>query len=267
MNWKHFHGGPIAKPYLDLFTSGPVSDEEFRFLVNNSSENVERHEQSHYDPQRKCLNSIHYKDKYVDRDLKKVDDDFLLGERVNFKLFLARVAKYPMSRETFERLINSENTTDDYDKSKQHSITNSNNIRKLANVLHQQEIYQTAIRATHLYSVEKLNYDLEQDITKSKNGHPEERKARLEGAAKLPEKIQIVSIGYRRNPDVITEVLVRANGVCERCKNKAPFTRKKDKTPYLEVHHKEMLSIGGEDTIENAIALCPNCHREQHFGL
>jgi 5-methylcytosine-specific restriction protein A len=26
------------------------------------------------------------------------------------------------------------------------------------------------------------------------------------------------------------------------------------------------LSTGGEDTLENAIALCPNCHRRAHFG-
>jgi 5-methylcytosine-specific restriction protein A len=34
----------------------------------------------------------------------------------------------------------------------------------------------------------------------------------------------------------------------------------------LEVHHKKQLSEGGEDTVENAIALCPNCHREAHYG-
>jgi len=65
---------------------------------------------------------------------------------------------------------------------------------------------------------------------------------------------------------VIVEVLKRANGICERCKSKAPFIRKKDHTPYLEVHHKVFLANGGEDSIENAIAVCPNCHRELHFG-
>ncbi|MFM5358466.1 HNH endonuclease [Aeromonas veronii] len=42
--------------------------------------------------------------------------------------------------------------------------------------------------------------------------------------------------------------------------------RIKDGTPYLEVHHKEKLADGGEDTLENTIALCPNCHRKFHFG-
>ncbi|MGH8437576.1 MAG: HNH endonuclease [Pseudomonas sp.] len=33
-----------------------------------------------------------------------------------------------------------------------------------------------------------------------------------------------------------------------------------------EVHHKVRLADGGLDTVENAIAVCPNCHRQAHFG-
>ena len=89
---------------------------------------------------------------------------------------------------------------------------------------------------------------------------------RLFSAESIPEKIQIISTGFRRNADVIVAVLRRANGVCERCEKPAPFIRRKDDSPYLEVHHWELLSEGGEDTVENAAALCPNCHREVHFG-
>lgn len=32
--------------------------------------------------------------------------------------------------------------------------------------------------------------------------------------------------------------------------------------PFLEVHHIHYLSNGGNDTIDNVIALCPNCHRK-----
>lgn len=92
------------------------------------------------------------------------------------------------------------------------------------------------------------------------------RKARLAIAQTKPnEKYVLVKI-FDRNPDVIAEVLIRANGKCEKCDNPAPFLRYKDKTPYLEVHHKVHLSKGGDDAVENAIALCPNCHRECHFG-
>lgn len=89
---------------------------------------------------------------------------------------------------------------------------------------------------------------------------------RLAGAKRLPEKVQVVSVGYRRNPDVIVAVQRRANGVCDRCKKKAPFLRRSDSSPYLEIHHWKPLGEGGEDTVENAGALCPNCHRELHHG-
>jgi len=92
------------------------------------------------------------------------------------------------------------------------------------------------------------------------------RQERLATAAKLPEPIQVLSRAFRRNPDVIAEVLIRAGGTCEECSSPAPFMRASDGTPYLEVHHRKMLSDGGEDTVANALALCPNCHRKLHFG-
>jgi len=56
-------------------------------------------------------------------------------------------------------------------------------------------------------------------------------------------------------------------GTCELCDQPAPFT-KKNGDPYLEVHHVKQLADGGEDTINNAVALCPNCHRKMHsLGL
>ena len=46
---------------------------------------------------------------------------------------------------------------------------------------------------------------------------------------------------------------------------KAPFKRK-DGSDYLEVHHKIFLYNYGEGSVDNAEALCPNCHREKHYG-
>lgn len=93
-----------------------------------------------------------------------------------------------------------------------------------------------------------------------------DRKKRLQNAPKVPQSMQVLSRAFRRNPDVVAEVLVRANGICERCKSVAPFTRASDGSPYLEVHHRITLATGGEDTVENAIAICPNCHRYLHLG-
>ncbi|MDO9406506.1 MAG: HNH endonuclease signature motif containing protein [Polaromonas sp.] len=71
---------------------------------------------------------------------------------------------------------------------------------------------------------------------------------------------------FKRNPAVVAAVLLRAKGVCERCQSGAPFLRSANQEPYLEVHHKVRLTDGGIDHPENALALCPNCHREAHFG-
>ncbi|MEB2604822.1 HNH endonuclease [Burkholderia cenocepacia] len=71
---------------------------------------------------------------------------------------------------------------------------------------------------------------------------------------------------FERNPDVIAEALHLARGICQGCGNPAPFERKATGRPYLEVHHVVPLAEGGDDTVSNAIALCPNCHRERHYG-
>ena len=111
---------------------------------------------------------------------------------------------------------------------------------------------------------EELNFD--DLVEKAKKDNSKKRAKRLENAINKPAVEYSVVKSYRRNPDVVAEVLLRAKGICESCDQKAPFDRKKDGTPFLEVHHKKQLAKGGEDTVENALALCPNCHREKHYG-
>lgn len=109
-------------------------------------------------------------------------------------------------------------------------------------------------------------YSFENRLANSKSDHSKARLARLATAPKLPKKVLVQTYVFLRNPDVVAEVLFRANGRCERCQSDAPFIRRSDCSPYLEVHHRLPLADGGEDTIQNAIALCPNCHREMHYG-
>ncbi len=113
---------------------------------------------------------------------------------------------------------------------------------------------------------DRYDKELGEAIERSSPLCESELRDRLTAAPKMPEKIQIISTGYRRNADVIVAVLRRADGVCEKCGVQAPFLRQKDGSPYLEVHHWTPLSQGGEDTTDNAAALCPNCHREVHYG-
>lgn len=69
----------------------------------------------------------------------------------------------------------------------------------------------------------------------------------------------------QRNVAVKAWVLEEANGKCECCSKAAPF-KGNDGVPYLEVHHVRSLADQGEDTVENTVAVCPNCHRELHHG-
>ncbi|WP_286193361.1 HNH endonuclease [Boseongicola sp. H5] len=71
--------------------------------------------------------------------------------------------------------------------------------------------------------------------------------------------------GFVRSPEVVAYVQDRANGVCELCGDTAPFLDK-DGFPFLEVHHVRFLAHGGPDVIQNAAALCPNCHRACHHS-
>ena len=77
----------------------------------------------------------------------------------------------------------------------------------------------------------------------------------------------VLRVTYDRSEEVKDATLNRANGICEKCKSPAPFKRKKDNKPYLEVHHIIQLAHGGEDATKNTTALCPNCHRNVHFGV
>jgi hypothetical protein len=111
-----------------------------------------------------------------------------------------------------------------------------------------------------------FNADFEVCVREALQLTPKQRLARLAEAEKYPPIRIVETIVFERNPDVVAQKLHEANGKCQRCQKPAPFYRRNDQTPYLEVHHRQPLANGGEDTVENTIALCPNCHREMHFG-
>lgn len=112
----------------------------------------------------------------------------------------------------------------------------------------------------------ELTQQLQVRIDESFNLPSQVRRQRLSVSDVLPVKIEVRTAAFIRNADVIVEVLLRAAGLCEGCGNPAPFIRAWDGTPYLEVHHIVPLSKGGNDSVENAQALCPNCHRAKHYA-
>jgi hypothetical protein len=80
----------------------------------------------------------------------------------------------------------------------------------------------------------------------------------------LPDHAQSETWSYARDLKVRAAVLGRANGKCEFC-GKLGFL-KTDGTRYLESHHVIALAADGADRLTNVIALCPDDHREAHFG-
>jgi 5-methylcytosine-specific restriction enzyme A len=99
-----------------------------------------------------------------------------------------------------------------------------------------------------------------------KNAHKlslEELEFKAKYSQKESGKREVVTGVYERNQLVIEYAKRVAKGVCQLCDKPAPFTNL-DGEPYLETHHIFPLAEGGPDTIENVIALCPNCHRKMH---
>ena len=79
-----------------------------------------------------------------------------------------------------------------------------------------------------------------------------------------PERLPVRSLAFARDPKIRTIALVRANGKCEFCEQ--PGFRMANGSVFLETHHVHPLAEGGLDIEENVVALCPNHHREAHYG-
>ena len=70
---------------------------------------------------------------------------------------------------------------------------------------------------------------------------------------------------FCRSPAVVAYVIAESGGMCECCGRAAPFLTSGG-VPFLEVHHVKPLAEGGPDTVDNAVAVCPNCHRACHHA-
>lgn len=136
------------------------------------------------------------------------------------------------------------------------------------------EIYQPSIHGIwELYQDQQgkwcyrqVKSEFEEAVASAAKLPSSTRERILATESKTPVLTEVTTRVYKRSPYVVAEVLLRANGKCQSCRCDAPFL-KEDGTPFLEVHHIEWLSKGGEDSVENAIALCPNCHRQAHYGV
>lgn len=77
-----------------------------------------------------------------------------------------------------------------------------------------------------------------------------------DGAPRVPT----ISSKVKRDPKVRKEVIKRAINGCENksCSDKRRYPG------FLDVHH--ILGVEKSDRVWNCVALCPNCHRDAHYG-
>ena len=92
----------------------------------------------------------------------------------------------------------------------------------------------------------------------------DELKNRASKSNPISNEYKTVVKQYVRSAYVVEYAKRLAKGVCQLCDQPAPFHDKKG-IPYLETHHIVWLARGGEDTISNTVALCPNCHKRMHL--
>ena len=85
------------------------------------------------------------------------------------------------------------------------------------------------------------------------------RRDRLEKANPRPKQIKVLKTVFDVNPDVIAEVMLRANGFC-RMRYMALLS-KKGSTTLPKIHYKTPLEQGGLDIVDNA-TVCPNCYEK-----
>ncbi|TPI35226.1 HNH endonuclease [Mesorhizobium sp. B3-2-1] len=84
--------------------------------------------------------------------------------------------------------------------------------------------------------------------------------------SKTAQTTVIAGTKFLRDPRVKAYVLQQAHGRCEACGTRAPFKSLLG-FDYLEVHHVKPLAAGGSDRVQNAVAVCPNCHRALHHAV
>lgn len=117
--------------------------------------------------------------------------------------------------------------------------------------------------SSHLVIAEDKQHVYAVKQKKAKRLSLEELAKRANESTRKPSTSKQMSTTYDRNPWVAEYAKRLANGICQLCYNPAPFVNKKGE-PYLETHHAVWLSRDGDDTPENTVALCPNCHKKMH---
>lgn len=108
-----------------------------------------------------------------------------------------------------------------------------------------------------------MYYDLSEERFNPSLSEQEVRNRALEHSSRRKYRSYKEKGAYVRDKYVSEYAKIRAHGRCQLCGQPAPFKDSSGR-PYLETHHIIWLADGGDDSIENTVALCPNCHRKMH---
>ncbi len=209
----------------------------------------------------------------TDTASQRVTDTFYLwknGNRIDFWKYLSGEKKIIEAYEIIRRLLEASNATsrrqDDYciflDDFKNYLFKNWGGITEI--------IDENTIKVKYLSEKEKIKplddtHTEEEKIIHADNMNMDElKKVALSQRKDKPYVWTSTVIQRKRDLYIAEYTRRRADGICQLCWEKAPFNRP-DGEPYLEAHHIVWLSQGGEDSIENCVALCPNCHKKMHI--
>jgi HNH endonuclease len=125
-------------------------------------------------------------------------------------------------------------------------------------------IFPLSLDSGGIVSKEYINeYEKEKKKQVKKLSVDQLKNQAVKSSSKTSSYRQAISKQYTRNQSIARYTKLKANGVCELCEKPAPFFDK-DGEPYLESHHVLWLERGGADSINNTVALCPNCHKKMH---
>ena len=120
-------------------------------------------------------------------------------------------------------------------------------------------------KATNIVTKEYIDeYEKEKKKQVKKLSVDQLKNQAIKSSSKTSSYRQAISRQYTRNQSIARYTKLKANGICELCEKPAPFFDK-DGEPYLESHHVVWLERSGADSIDNTVALCPNCHKKMHI--
>lgn len=99
-----------------------------------------------------------------------------------------------------------------------------------------------------------------------------EKKVKVDPKGKIEQTEIGGKIVYRRDPRIAILSFQEASYTCEVDKTHNTFISEANKRPYVEAHHFIPMKFQPSftsplDSLENVVALCPNCHRGIHHGV